>query len=168
MKSLVMRGLALWQALERLLFDRLQAPLLLVLRGWWGWSFFTTGKGKLQNIEGIVDYFDSLHIPFPAANAHFVAWLETVGGLLLLAGLLARPIAALLSANMAVAFLTAEREKVLHLFRDPDAFIGATPFLFLVVSLLVLAFGPGAISLDALIARLRRKPAEAQGAPAAA
>ena len=95
MKSLATRAVALWNALERLVFDRLQAPLLLVLRGWWGWSFFTTGRGKLQNIEGIVDYFGSLHIPFPAANAHFVAWLETVGGLLLLAGLLARPAAAL-------------------------------------------------------------------------
>lgn len=161
MAGLLSRLAALWGALERNVFDRLQGPLLFVLRAWWGWSFFVTGKGKLQNIEGIVQYFEELHIPFPAANAYFVGTLETVGGLLLLVGLLSRPVAALLSVNMVVAYLTADRDKVLHLFKDPDAFIGATPFHFLLVSLLVLAFGPGWISLDALIAKLRRKPAAA-------
>jgi putative oxidoreductase len=165
MKSLIARAVALWSALEKNVFDRLQGPLLFVLRFWWGWSFFTGGKTKLENIEGIVTYFDQLHIPFPAANAWFVSSLETVGGLLLMAGLFSRPVAALLSANMTVAYLTADRDKVLHIFQDPDKFIAADPFHFLLVSLLVLAFGPGWISLDALIARLRR----AKGpAPAAA
>ena len=29
----------------------LQPVLLLAIRGWWGWSFFLTGKGKLMNLD---------------------------------------------------------------------------------------------------------------------
>jgi hypothetical protein len=36
------------------------------------------------------------------------------------------------------------------IFRDPDKFTAATPFLFLLAVLVVLAFGPGKISLDYL------------------
>lgn len=143
----------LYDAVTTKLFDRLRDPLLFVLRGWWGWSFFVVGRNKLANIEGIVDYFGTLGIPFPGPNAYFVSSLEMVGGILLLAGLFSRPIAFLLAGNMAVAYLTAERSKVLHIFSEPEKFIAADPFLFLVVSALVLAFGPGKISLDALLRR---------------
>lgn len=34
---------------------------------------------------------------------------------------------------------------------DPDKFTGATPFLFLFASLLVFVFGPGKLSLDAVL-----------------
>ena len=58
---------------------------------------------------------------------------------------------------MIVAYVTADREAVLHIFSKPDDFTAATPFLFLLVSVIVLAFGPGVFSLDALIGRMRRK-----------
>ena len=36
---------------------------------------------------------------------------------------------------------------------EPDKFTGATPFLFLFACLIVLAFGPGKLSLDALLGK---------------
>ena len=54
---------------------------------------------------------------------------------------------------MSVAYLTAEREALNSFFSDPDKFTGATPFLFLFAALIVFAFGPGKIALDALVFR---------------
>lgn len=142
-------------------FDKLRNPLLLVLRLTFGWQLFQTGKGKLENIDRFVGFLAHLHIPMPEANARFVASLECVGGLLLLLGLAARLIAIPLSINFIVAYLTADRDAVVNFFKDMDAFTSAAPFLFLLVSLIVLAFGPGLFSLDEIIRRafLRPRPA---------
>lgn len=96
----------------------------------------------------------------PSANAHFVASLECVGGLLLLLGLFARLISIPLTINFIVAYITADHEALVGFFKDQDAFTSAAPFLYLLVSLIILAFGPGFFSLDVLIRRLlRRRPA---------
>jgi len=76
--------------------------------------------------------------------------LELVGGSLLLLGLFSRPIALLLTGNMLVADLTADRPALFGVLQDLEAFLRADPFWFLFVSVLVLAFGPGAASLDRL------------------
>jgi len=138
-------------------FDHLRSPLLLVLRLFIGWQFFITGKGKLEHLDRVTTFFESLHIPMPHLNAIFVGTLETVGGLLLLAGLFARLIAVPLTLNMIVAYLTADREAVVNMFTNPDGFTQAEPFLFLLVSLIVLAFGPGLYSFDALLERWRAR-----------
>jgi putative oxidoreductase len=138
-------------------FDRLRSPLLLALRLIFGWGLFQTGKGKLEHIDRFTDFLTHLHIPMAAANAHLVASLECIGGLLLLFGLAARLICIPLVINFIVAYLTADREAVVNFFKDQDAFTSAAPFLYLLVSLMVLAFGPGLFSLDALIARMRRR-----------
>jgi putative oxidoreductase len=140
-------------------FDRLRSPLLLLLRLIFGWGLFQTGKGKLQNIERFTDFLATLHIPMPSANAHFVASLECVGGLLLLIGLASRLICIPLTINFIVAYLTADREAVVNFFKDQDAFTNAAPFLYLLVSLLVLAFGPEFFSIDEVIRRMWRKRA---------
>ena len=49
-----------------------------------GFAFYDSGKGKLENMENTVDFFTGLGIPFPEANAAFVARLEYYGGMLLL------------------------------------------------------------------------------------
>lgn len=142
-------------------FDKLRSPLLLVLRLMFGWQLYETGKGKLENLDRFVGFLAHLHIPMPEANARFVATLECVGGLLLLLGLAARLIAIPLAINFMVAYLTADHEAVVSFFKDMDAFTSAAPFLFLLVSLIVLVFGPGFFSLDEVIRRLflRRRPA---------
>ena len=138
-------------------FDKLRSPLLLVLRLMFGWELFQTGKGKLEHIDRFIDFLTHLHIPMPAANAYFVASLECIGGLLILLGLAARLIAIPLTVNFIVAYLTADKEAVVNFFKDQDAFTSAAPFLFLLVSLIVLAFGPGIFSLDEVIRRMRRR-----------
>jgi putative oxidoreductase len=139
-------------------FERLFAPLgnvvLLVLRLVWGWQFLTTGLGKLENHARVTDFFTSLGIPAPGLNAWFVGGLEMAGGALLLLGLLSRPIALLLTGNMLVAYLAADRPALLGVFHDLDAFLKADPFWFLFVSVVVLTLGPGAISLDRFLWRI--------------
>jgi putative oxidoreductase len=134
----------------------LQCPLLLVIRLYWGWQFFLTGKGKLMTLDKVTGFFQDLHIPFPHLNAWIVGLTECVGGLLLAAGLGSRAVAALLAFDMIVAYLTADSDKVKHIFQEPDKFLSADPFLFLFACTIIVAFGPGAVSVDALIKRLRR------------
>jgi putative oxidoreductase len=128
----------------------LQPVLLLVVRGWWGWSFFLTGKGKLLNLDKTAAFFAELNIPLPKLNAIVAGSTECVGGLLLLVGLGSRLVSVPLIFTMLVAYATADKEAVAAIFSDPDKFTSATPFLFLLACLMVFAFGPGRLSLDAL------------------
>jgi putative oxidoreductase len=132
-----------------------QPALLLAFRTVWGWQFFQTGLGKLQNHERVVEFFTSLGIPAPALNAWFVGGVECLGGILLAIGLFSRPIALLLAGNMLVAYLSVEedRQALLGVFSALDPFLTAAPFFFLLASTIILVFGPGKISLDRLIAR---------------
>lgn len=129
----------------------LQSPFLLAVRLYWGWQFWQTGYGKLGDISKTVDYFTSLGIPFPAFNAHFVAWLEAVGGILLILGLGSRLIAMPLVIDMIMAYVKADNEALHSIFSDPDKFYNASPFTFLFASLIVLIFGPGMFALDTII-----------------
>jgi len=131
----------------------LQSPLLLVLRLYWGWSFFVTGKGKLLNLDKTAEFFSGLGLPFPKLNALLAGSTECFGGLLLLVGLGSRLVSLPLAFTMLVAYFTADREALFGLFRDPDTFLAASPFLFLLVAVIVLAFGPGVFSLDWLLAK---------------
>jgi putative oxidoreductase len=129
----------------------LQSPSLLVVRLYWGWQFAQTGWGKLGNIDKVIHFFTNLGIPAPALNAWFVSGLEFAGGILLILGLGSRLIALPLAIDMVVAYLTADREALGQIFSDPDKFMAAAPFTFLVASLIVLIFGPGKFSLDAML-----------------
>lgn len=131
----------------------LQSPLLLGLRLYWGWQFFQTGKGKLMHPDKVAQFFQSLHIPFPAFNAYLAGGTECFGGLLLLIGLGSRLVCLPLIFVLAIAYLTAEMDIVKHIFSDPDKFVTATPFLFLEACGIVLAFGPGKFSVDWLLSR---------------
>jgi putative oxidoreductase len=131
----------------------LQSPLLLVVRLYWGWSFFQTGKGKLTDHAKVTEFFTSLNIPLPDLNAWVAGATECFGGLLLLIGLASRLTAIPLIFTMIVAYLTAENEALQSLFSDPDKFLSATPFQFMFAAVLVLAFGPGVFSLDHLLGR---------------
>ena len=98
-------------------------------------------------------YFASLGIPAPHLNAIMAASTETLGGLLLALGLFSRFASVALIGVMCVAYATAEREALNAIFSDTDKFTGATPFLFLYAAVLVLAFGPGRLAVDALLGK---------------
>jgi putative oxidoreductase len=137
----------------------LQSPSLLAVRLYWGWQFAQTGWGKLHNIGKITGFFMSLNIPFPAFNAHFVSGLEFFGGLLLILGLASRLIGFLLAGNMFVAYWTADHAALVSVFSNPGKFYAADPYTFLFASLMVLIFGAGVFSLDALIVKRLREEA---------
>jgi putative oxidoreductase len=131
----------------------LQAPLLLAVRLYWGWQFAQTGWGKLMNLDRTAGFFASLDIPLPKLNAVLAGGTECLGGVLLLLGLFARPAAVPLIFTMLVAYGTANRDALNAIVSNPDEFVTAAPFLFLLASLIVLAFGPGKLSLDAMLGK---------------
>ena len=129
----------------------LQSPFLLAVRLYWGWQFAQTGWGKLHSLDKITGFFASLNIPFPGFNAHFVSGLEFAGGILLMLGLGTRFVGLLMVGNMLVAYWTADHEALVSIFSDPGKFYVADPFTFLFASLMVLIFGAGLFSVDALL-----------------
>ncbi len=131
--------------------NSLQSPFLLVVRLYWGWQFAQAGWGKLSDINKVINFFTRLGIPVPALNAWFVSSLEFAGGILLILGLGSRLIALLLTIDMVVAYVTADRDALNKIFSDPDKFYAAAPYTFLVASLIILIFGPGKFSLDAML-----------------
>ena len=143
----------------------LQSPLLLVIRLYWGWQFFQTGKGKLMNLDRTAGFFQSLNIPHPHLNAIMAGCTECFGGLCLLLGLGSRILTIPLIFTMSIAYLTAESDALHAIFSDPDKFVSAAPFEFMLAAIIVLIFGPGKFSLDWLLARtlspkaVKEKPA---------
>lgn len=135
----------------------LQHPLLLAIRLYWGYDFYQTGLGKLNNLEGTTEFFASLNIPFPHLNAVAAGSTELMCGILLMIGLGSRYFTIPLIVIMCVAFATDDREALLNIFSDPEAFVAATPFLHLLTSLMILVFGAGMISADGLIQWRRKK-----------
>jgi len=135
----------------------LQSPFLLALRLYFFWQLFLTGKGKLENIGKVTEFFASLGIPLPTLNAYFIGSLECFGSLLLIIGLASRPLSLLIVISMTVAYLTADFEAVSNIFIDPDEFVKADPFPFLLTALIVFVFGHGRFSVDALLKWRARK-----------
>jgi putative oxidoreductase len=138
--------------------NHLQSPLLFAIRFVWGIQLMQAGFGKLLNIETPIGYFTQLGIPFPVENAWLVGFTETFGGMFLALGLLTRLTAIPVIINLSVAYLTTEQDALHKLLSlDTDDFFAAAPFLFLFAAVILLAFGPGAFSVDYLIARWRGK-----------
>lgn len=131
------------------LAERLQDPLLLLLRLYFGLMFLVIGIGKLSDLGGTRGYFESLRLPLPMVSALAAGLVETLGGLLLALGAAARLVALPLIGTMLVAYFAAH---------SSEKFLQAKPFLFLFASLLIFVFGPGRYSLDARLAG-RKAPA---------
>lgn len=140
----------------------------VLLRLMVGGVFFWEGILKFVYTNQGVGRFTKLGIPFPDVMAHGVAGLEIIGGLLLIAGYLTRPIAIPFVIEMIVAMLTTKVSlyfgtsplslppsppqigfwAVLHEIRSDYAQIMTVLFL--------LFAGPGPWSLDAFLARKRK------------
>jgi putative oxidoreductase len=129
----------------------LKSPFLLGVRLYWGWQMFVAGSAHLSDVPAMVERFQEWGVPFPTFNVYLSGLTEIVCGLLLLIGFASRLITIPLIVNFCVAYLTASREVLLNVFNDPDAFVSDAAFLFLLASLIVFIFGPGALSVDAII-----------------
>jgi len=137
----------------------------LLLRLMAGGVFFWEGILKFVYVNQGVGRFTKLGMPFPHFTATFVGWLEIVGGLMLLSGLMTRLIAVPFIIEMIVAILSTKISlylgtsplplppalpqvgawAVLHEIRSGYAQIMTVAFL--------LINGSGKWSLDALLQR---------------
>ena len=133
--------------------SRAQSPFLLFVRLYWGWQFMQTGWAKLHHLPQITQFFMNLRIPAPGPTALFVGCVELIGGVLLILGLGSRLTGLVLTGNMLVAYVTADRAALLSIFSNPGDFYAAAPYTFLFAALMVLIFGPGWFALDTLLAR---------------
>jgi len=131
----------------------LQCPLLLVIRLYWGWQMFVSGRAHLSNVPEMVKRFQDWGVPFPTVNVYVSGLTECVCGLLLLIGLASRLVTIPLIINFCVAYLTASRKVLFNIFQDPDAFVSDAAFLFLLASVIIFVFGPGMFSVDGILKR---------------
>lgn len=129
----------------------LRSPLLLLIRLYWGWQFAQNGWAKLHHIHRVIGFFGSLGIPHPGIVAPFVSAVEFVGGILLILGLVSRTTGLVLAIDMFMAYWISDRAALHSILSDPGKFYTADPYTFFFASLIVLVFGPGLFSLDALI-----------------
>jgi putative oxidoreductase len=134
--------------------NRLQSPFLLLIRLYSGWQFAQTGWGKFHPLPQVTEFFTSLGLPMPHANALFISSLELVGGVLFALGLGSRWISLLLAGDMFVAYVVANREALRAVFIDPRKFYNAEPHTFLFASLMILVFGSGLFAIDTLLDRI--------------
>jgi putative oxidoreductase len=137
--------LELWNKAMTLV-KRIEFAGPLLVRICLGVLFAQSGWGKIHNIERTTQFFASLHIPAPGIQAVFVSLVELVGGVCLVVGSGARVAAALLSGTMVVALLTAVE------YEGFVGFLTANETIYLVALAWLILSGPGAASLDALVA----------------
>jgi putative oxidoreductase len=168
------------QLMERLWAPPLSAPRSTILiRSMAGAVFLWEGVLKFVYTNQGVGRFTKLGFPFPEPTAHFVAVLEIVGGILLIAGLLTRVTAIPFVVEMVVAILSTKI--TLYLGTSPLALPPVPPqvgiwavlhevrseYAQLMSVLFLLTVGPGPWSIDALIARVRLRT-RVPGTPRAA
>lgn len=128
-----------------------RAPYLLsVLRFVAAFSFMTHGAQKLFAVPALQPR-DPVAL---LSQAGFAGGLECVGGLLLLIGLFTRPVAFLLSGEMAAAYFLSHAPRSFW----PLLNGGEPAVLFCFIWLYLAAAGAGPWSLDALRRSARRTP----------
>ncbi len=138
---------------------------ILLLRLMAGGVFFWEGILKFVYTNQGVGRFTKLGIPFPHFTATFVGYLEIVGGLMLLTGLMTRLMAVPFIAEMIVAILSTKIS--LYLGTSPLPLPPALPqvgfwavlhevrseWAQILISAFLLVNGAGQWSLDAVLQR---------------
>jgi putative oxidoreductase len=114
-----------------------------------GLLFVSTGWGKVHDIPKVTHFFQELGIPAPGFHAVVVGYSELVCGSLLVLGLFTRLATAPLIISMIVAILTAKLSELHGLFD----LVGFDEFTYLCVLVMIAIIGPGAVSIDRLLAR---------------
>lgn len=162
------------------LFPPVDGPsATILLRVMAGSVFLWEGVMKFVFPNQGVGRFTKLGFPAPHLMATGDAWLEIIGGLLLIVGLLSRPVAALFVIEMIVAMTSTKIPLFLGTYPLPLPPVPPQVGFWAVLhevrseyaqfacSLFVLLVGPGPRSLEALILRRKtRMPREvASGAP---
>lgn len=118
---------------------------LALVRAVVGVVFAVHGADKIfgSGLEAVTANFEVWRVPLPLLTAPLVAVLELAGGVLLVLGLGARPIAAALAFEMVIALWFVHREGGFFAPRGVEL-----PFLLLVGCVAVTVGGPGKPSFE--------------------
>jgi putative oxidoreductase len=130
-------------ALDRVFFETWRPRALALLRIIVGFLYLQHGTAKLFHVPHVA-YFDQLPV---LSLIGFAGMLEIVGGLLIILGLFTRPVAFILSGEMAVAYFM-EHAPHGHLLM-PALNQGEEAVLYCFIFLFLAVAGGGAWSLDA-------------------
>jgi uncharacterized membrane protein YphA (DoxX/SURF4 family) len=136
--------------MKKVLFDvaaliaRVVTGVIFVAHGWEKWQ---------GGLSGTAQDFRGMGIPMPELAAGFATFVETIGGILLILGLLVRPVGLLLLLNMLGAIAFVHVGKGILVSEGGWELAGALGAL----SLLFLALGGGRIGLDGLVGALFRR-----------
>jgi putative oxidoreductase len=133
-------------ALDQLFFDTWTPRALSALRLVTAYLYLQHGTAKLLHVPRL-PMFDRLRVLSPTG---FAGVLEIVGSLLLLLGLFTRPVAFILSGEMAVAYFTVHARRG-HFFM-PALNQGEEAVLYCFIFLFIATAGGGSWSIDALLA----------------
>lgn len=120
---------------------------LLVLRVGFAIVMLAHGLPKLRGIGNVAGFFGQLKIPAPVLFAWVVALLETVGAVLIAAGLSTRYFAAANIVTMFVAIRAAKIGMMKKAFSGDNGW--ELEFSLLVIALGLALSGAGAYSVDA-------------------
>ncbi len=132
------------------------------------WPLFRIVIGLLFTCHGLSSLFGMFGgkggtgetIPVGTWPGWYAAVIQLVCGLLVMVGLVTRPAAILASGSMAYAYFVVHQQNGLMPIQNG----GVTPALYAWTFLVIAAFGPGAWSVDELIAA-RRTPQVATPEP---
>ena len=125
-----------------------KSPLLLICRLYFGSVFFLSGLHKFQDIGKLTRLLESYHLWYPTEQAYTAASIELIGGICLILGFASRLVAIPLIIVMVTAYFTIHIDAVKGIFSSSNAFVTQAPFIPLLISIIVLAFGPGRYSID--------------------
>ena len=124
---------------------------LLMMRLILAVGFFGPAMMKLKNVSGIAEWFASMNIPLPTLNAYMATATESLGVVLLVLGLGTRIISFPLIITMIVAIVTVHWG---HGFEAGDNGF-EIPLYYMIMLFTLMVYGPGKISLDNLIKKLK-------------
>ena len=101
-------------------------------------------------MSGMAEKLTELGWPFPMFQAFFASYIEFAGGILLILGLLTRPVAA---ATVVLFFI------ISFIYLGDDPFIAKEKaFVFMMMALYVFFAGPGRFSVDHFLFRKNAAP----------
>ena len=126
---------------------------LLFMRLVLAYGFWGPATMKWNNMDGIIEWFEGMGMPFPTLNAYLAASTEMAGVFLLLFGLFTRLISIPLMVVMLVAVFT------VHFTNGFEAGNNGfeIPLYYLIMLFTLTVYGAGRFSLDGIIKRATKE-----------
>jgi len=116
-----------------------------------GIVFVQSGWGKLHAIDGVIELFRALEIPWPEVQAPFAAANELVFGALVLVGVVTR----LAAVPLVIVMLVAIKTAVWPNLETSAALLNTSELLYISLLVWLASNGAGDVSVDAFVTRLQ-------------